>query len=397
MSERPKPPVKETELVIVDLYRHPCISQLANRLEKLSLYNFKNYAEAELEFREDIQCFLGKNGSGKSNLLDAIYYLSFTKSAINPSDQQNIRSGENQFQVKGDFIKDSNRHQVVCTFQTGQKKTIQEDEQEPAKLSEHIGKYPVVMVAPGDIELVWDGSEMRRKFFDSLLSQIDPRYLENLIVYSQYLKQRNGLLRIFSERGSVDADMLAVYDEKLVPAGEYIYQQRKKFMVEFHPPFESDYRFLVGDSPEQVQIGYRSQLDEADFRQELKKNLQRDVLLQRTGTGIHRDDFLFVLNHGELKRLGSQGQQKSFLIGLKLAEFRVVAEKKGLKPLLLLDDIFDKLDDERIHKLMMLVAEGTFGQLFITDARHSRSDEILKKARVNANIFEIENGKVKNW
>ena len=365
-------------------------------LEKLSLYNFKNYAEAQLEFHRNIHCFLGKNGSGKSNLLDAIYYLSFTKSAINPSDQQNIRSGENQFRIKGELMKKAALHEVVCTFQLGQKKVVQEDGQESAKLSDHIGKYPVVLVAPNDIELIWDGSEMRRKFFDSLLSQIDRPYLENLIVYSHHLKQRNSLLRIFSERGNVDGDMLEAYDEKLVPAGEYIYQKRKEFMVEFLPLFERDYLFLVGDSREKVQIDYRSQLDESDFRVALRKNLQRDILLQRTGTGIHRDDFLFTINEGELKRYGSQGQQKSFLIGLKLAEFRVVSEKKGIKPLLLLDDIFDKLDDERIHKLMDLVSDGTFGQLFITDARHSRSGEILKKTGVKATIFEIEDGKVRS-
>ncbi len=364
------------------------------RLEKLSLYNFKNYAEAQLEFNGNIQCFLGKNGSGKSNLLDAIYYLSFTKSAINSSDQQNIRTGENQFRIKGEFTRKGSHHQVVCTFQTGQRKVIQEDDQEPGKLSEHIGKYPVVLVAPNDIELIWDGSEMRRKFFDSLLSQIDAQYLGNLIIYANHLKQRNGLLRIFSEHGKVDGDMLEVYDEKLVQAGEYIFQKRKEFMVEFFAKFEKDYRFLAGDSQEQVQIGYRSELDQTDFRKALKRDLQRDIQLQRTGTGIHRDDFLFTLNNGELKRYGSQGQQKSFLIGLKLAEFRVVAERKGLKPLMLLDDIFDKLDDERIHKLMMLVVDGTFGQLFITEARNTRSNEILVDAGIMAKIFEINDGKV---
>jgi len=362
------------------------------RLEKLSFVNFKNYREAHLEFKGNIQCFLGKNGSGKTNLLDAIYYLSFTKSAINSSDQQTILTGENHFQIKGEFVKKSERHHVVCSFQQGQKKMILEDDQECARLSMHIGKYPVVLVAPNDIELIWDGSEMRRRFFDSLLSQTDKNYLENLIVYGQYLKQRNSLLRIFLERGSVDQDMLEVYDARLVPAGEYIYRKRKEFMIEFLSLFENHYRFLAGDSEEQVQIAYQSQLHNMDFAQALRHHLQRDIVLQRTSSGIHRDDFLFSINQGELKRLGSQGQQKSFLIGLKLAEFQVVFQNKGLKPLLLLDDIFDKLDDERIHKLMLLVANGTFGQLLITDARAGRSLQILKESNMEAEFFQVESG-----
>ncbi len=362
------------------------------RLEKLSLYNFKNYREAQLELSGTIHCFLGKNGSGKTNLLDAIYYLSFTKGSINSSDQQTIRTGENQFLIKGEFEKKGERHRVVCSFQQGQKKIILEDDQECAKLSTHIGRYPVVLVAPNDIELIWNGSEMRRKFFDSLLSQTDKTYLENLIVYGQYVKQRNSLLRIFFERGNVDQDMLDVYDEKLVPAGEYIYRKRKDFMVEFLSLFEKHYRFLVGNSDERVQITYQSQLHHMDFAQALRHNLNRDILLQRTNSGIHRDDFLFSINEGELKRLGSQGQQKSFLIALKLAEFQVVFQNKGLKPLLLLDDIFDKLDDERIHKLMLLVADGTFGQLLITDARAGRSLQILRESNVEAEFFQVESG-----
>ena len=364
------------------------------RLEKLSLYNFKNYREAQLEFNGNIQCFLGKNGSGKTNLLDAIYYLSFTKSAINSSDQQAIRTGENHFLIKGELTKKAERHRVTCSFEEGQKKIIREDDEECGKLSTHIGKYPVVLVAPNDIELIWDGSEMRRRFFDSLLSQTDKTYLENLITYGRFLKQRNSLLRIFLERGTIDQDMLEVYDEKLVPAGEYIYRKRKDFMEEFLSLFDRYYRFLAGDE-EKVQITYESQLHDVDFAQVLRQNLQRDILLQRTGAGVHRDDFLFSINDGELKRLGSQGQQKSFLIALKLAEFQVVFQNKGMKPLLLLDDIFDKLDDERIGKLMLLVVDGTFGQLLITDARAGRSLELLKESNVKAEFFQVESGNLK--
>lgn len=366
------------------------------RLEKLSLQNFKNYREAELQFTGNIQVFLGKNGSGKTNLLDAIYYLSFTKSPLNTPDQQNILRGENHFMIKGKFTRNGEAHQVVCLYHQGQKKVIREDEHESPRLSHHIGKYPVVLVAPNDIELIWDGSEMRRKFFDSLLSQTDRLYLENLIVYGQYLKQRNSLLRIFSEQGRVDRDMLDVYDEKLAVAGQYIYQERKTLLAYFHSIFEKHYRFMAGESPEVPLITYRSHLDQNDFRQALLNSLDHDILLQRTGTGIHRDDFLFSLNRGDLKQMGSQGQQKSFLIALKLTEFEILAKDKKLKPLLLLDDIFDKLDDDRIHQLMLLVANGTFGQLFITDARSMRSRDLLASLGIPATLTEISDGRVRS-
>jgi DNA replication and repair protein RecF len=235
---------------------------------------------------------------------------------------------------------------------------------------------------------------LRRKFFDNLISQVSREYLEHLISYTHHLKQRNGLLRIFSERGSVDPEMLEVYDQKLVSSGIFIYQKRREMLAEFHPLFENQYRFLVDDSREDVQIKYRSELETMDFAGVLRNNLDRDILLQRTTSGIHRDDFLFSLNGGELKRLGSQGQQKSFLIALKLTEFQSIAQVKKLKPLLLLDDIFDKLDDARIHKLMMLVANGNFGQLMITDARAGRSKEILTEGGLKAETFTVEQGTV---
>ena len=365
-------------------------------LQRLQLFNFKNYEEGELLFSDRIQCFLGNNGSGKTNLLDAIHYLAFTKSAVNPSDGQNIRLGQPQFIVKGDFLMDGKqKREVVCSFQQGLKKVVREDGQDYLKFSEHVGKYPAVLIAPQDIELIWDGSEMRRKFFDSLISQLDKTYLENLIVYTNQLKQRNSLLKMFFESGKVDHDLLSTYDAQIISAGKFIYKLRKNFLTEFLPAFKQHYHFLAGDATEEVSITYRSDLETYDFEELLKRNFQRDLISQRTSSGIHRDDFLFTLNNGELKRFGSQGQQKSFLIGLKLAEFQCIAERKGFKPLLLLDDIFDKLDDLRIHKLMLLIAKGEFGQLFITDARHGRSKEILTEAKLKAQLFTVENGKLR--
>ncbi len=362
-------------------------------LQDLKLFNFKNYAEASLRFEQPTTCFLGSNGSGKTNLLDAIHYLSFTKSAVNPSDAQNILLGESQFMIKGNFWVNEKTKEVICSFQQGQKKTIREDGQDCIKFSEHVGKYPVVLIAPQDIELIWDGSEVRRKFFDSLLSQIDHWYLENLIVYTTYLKQRNSALKMFAERGSTDHDLLAGYDQKIVPAAKSIFTKRKEFIKEFIPAFQKHYQNLSDSPSEAMDIQYRSDLEGNDFESLLRKNLIRDLAVQRTTTGIHRDDFLFLLNTNEVKRYGSQGQQKSFLIALKLAEFQLIAERKKFKPLLLLDDIFDKLDDNRIRKILQLVTDGMFGQLFITDARPARCKEILNETNLKAGIVNIENGK----
>jgi DNA replication and repair protein RecF len=364
------------------------------RLEKLSLFNFKNYEETQITFRGNIHCFLGKNGSGKTNLLDAIYYLSFTKSALSSSDSQNIRLSQSQFFIKGAFLKKERSSEVICSFQKGQKKVMRENDVDYAKFAEHIGKYPVVMVAPQDIELIWDGSEVRRKFFDSLISQLDRVYLDHLITYTALLKQRNSALRFFSEKGKTDNDLLESYDQKLIPAAEYIFQKRKAFIDEFIPRLVHHYHFLSNEASEQIDLQYRSDLEEMNWKEALKKNLPRDLALQRTTTGIHRDDFLFFLNTNELKRFGSQGQQKSFLIGLKLAEFDSISTAKEMKPILLLDDIFDKLDDHRINKLMQLVAQDAFGQIFITDARPGRTKEIIAEAGLKAAIFTIDNGGV---
>ncbi|MBP9926641.1 MAG: DNA replication and repair protein RecF [Cyclobacteriaceae bacterium] len=361
-------------------------------LQKLRLYNFKNHAEVNLTFEEKINCFLGKNGSGKTNLLDAIYYLSFTKSAFNQYDLQNVRHDQLGFLVKGTFEISNKQKEVICSIRQGEKKSLLEDDQEIIKFSGHVGKYPVVLIAPQDIELIWDGSELRRKFFDVLISQLDRIYLNSLIQYNHHLKQRNSLLRTFSESGKVDADLIASYDLKLALAGDYIYKTRRAFIENFKPIFSKHYDFLVREPVEKVEITYKSDLTEIDFELLLKKNLQRDLLLQRTTTGVHRDDFLFTLNELELKRVGSQGQQKSFLIALKLAEFQILATEKQVKPILLLDDIFDKLDDLRIQQLLKLINQGIFGQLFITDARQGRSQQILMDAGLQAQLFIIESG-----
>jgi DNA replication and repair protein RecF len=365
-------------------------------LNALRLYNFKNYQEIDLLPDPKINCFLGNNGSGKTNLLDAIHYLAFTRSAINAADAQNIRTSQSQFMVKGNFSVSGKEKEVVCAYQLGMKKVMREDNQEYLKFSDHVGKYPVVLITPQDIELIWGGAELRRKFFDTLLSQIDSVYLENLITYTHHLKQRNSVLRKFAETGITDYTLLESYDHKIATAGTYLYNRRKSLLKEFVPLFKVHYSFIAQESAELVDIQYRSDLDKGDFETLLRSHIHRDILLQRTSVGIHRDEFLFQMNESELRKIGSQGQQKSFLISLKLCEFEVIAENKKLKPILLLDDIFDKLDDLRIRNLMKLVAEGRFGQIFITDARQDRSRQILQEANLAAKVFVVENGNLKS-
>jgi DNA replication and repair protein RecF len=271
---------------------------------------------------------------------------------------------------------------------------MKENGNEYGRLSEHIGKYPAVLIAPNDIELIWDGGEVRRRFVDSMISQVNREYLERLISYTAHLKMRNSLLKRFAEKGSVDHDLLESCDRQLIPCGDFIAKTRQEFLSQFSPYFQRHYTFLSGNGSEKVDIAYRSGTDDDTLADALSKNLNRDIILQRTTMGIHRDDFIFTLDGFELKRHGSQGQQKSFLIGLKLAEFDIVALHKGFKPLLLLDDIFDKLDDDRIGRLIELVGGTTFGQLFISDARPDRSSELLNLAGITVDKFLIDHGRI---
>lgn len=337
---------------------------------------------------------VGLNGSGKTNLLDAIHYLSFTKSFLNTSDSNNIRHGTDFFLIRGLFdFAEGKQHEVACQVQVGQKKTFREDGRDSEKLSEHIGKYPVVLISPSDVDLVKEGSEARRKFFDSMISQIDHPYLLALMEYHHCLKQRNGLLRMFQERHYKDLDLLESYNQQMARSGMYIFQKRKEFIVEFLPLLNASYNYLV-DQKEEAVLSYQSQFFETDFLTALNQSLDKDLLLQRTSVGIHRDDYRFEFAHGELKKLASQGQQKSFLVALKLANMEVIKRHKGFNPILLLDDIFDKLDDIRIGRLLQIVTEPGFGQLFITDAGPERTMDLIRHLQLQADIFEVKNGTI---
>lgn len=359
-------------------------------MQKLQLLNFRNYEAERFELDAGVVCLVGPNGSGKTNFLDAIHYLSFTKGALPATDAQSVRRSENGFFIKGVFQRLGRVSEVICAFQA-QKKVVRENELEYSKLSEHVGKYPVVLVAPQDIELIWDGSEIRRRFFDSLLAQLDRAYLQNLIVYGNALKQRNALLQLFAERNATDYDLLSQYTQQLIQSGTYLFNARTALLREFLPLCAQHYQALCQKTDEQVFIRYRSEVPELPLADLFARSLERDRLLQRTTSGVHRDDFIFELGGMELRRFGSQGQQKSFLIALKLTEFELLANAKGHPPLLLLDDIFDKLDDERIGRLLEAVAAGRFGQIFISDARPERSRQLIGAIGLKPQFIEFRN------
>jgi DNA replication and repair protein RecF len=362
-------------------------------LENINLLNFKNYEELSLNFSRQLNFFSGANGSGKTNLLDAIYYLSLSKSAFSSNDAQNIKTGADFFMLSGTFIKAGKTDLVQGSFTRGQKKVLKINKSPYEKLSEHIGEFPVVLIAPNDTDIIREGSEFRRKFFDGILSQLSHTYLNELIRYNQLLKQRNSLLKQFSERNEVDPDLIGTFDSRLIDSAKIIYEQRRKFLEEFIPVFTGHYQNL-SEKKEETSLTYISQLENPDFEKEYRNAFRRDIMLQRSTHGIHRDDFIFKIAEQPLKNYGSQGQQKSFVIALKLAQFDIIKKQKGFKPLLLLDDIFDKLDDHRISKLMEMVAGDSFGQLFITDARADRSEELFSMIEAEIKFWRVEGGEI---
>ncbi len=362
-------------------------------LERLSLIHFKNYPEAEFIFSDGLNCFTGNNGAGKTNILDAIHYLCLTKSYFNPVDSQQIRHEEPFFVVQGEFYKSDEKVPVYCGVKRNHKKQFKKNGKEYTRLAEHIGHFPLVMISPYDSNLVTEGSEERRKFLDSAISQIDNHYLDDLIAYNRVLANRNASLKQFSETGLKDEMMVEVLDEQLVALGSRIFDKRKSFCEAFTELFNGLYKALSLDA-EQASFRYESQLFGGDFAQQLKDGFRKDSILQRTGVGIHKDDLHFLTGDYPLKKMGSQGQQKTYLIAMKLAQYRFITNVKGYKPLLLLDDIFDKLDEQRIRSLLTIVNEDDFGQIFITDTDKERLVRIFHTIDVRYKLFEIERGTV---
>lgn len=357
-------------------------------LRRLSLVNYRNYASAEVAFSPRINVLVGANGSGKTNLLDAIYYLSFTRSSRQPVDSLNVRHGEDHFSIRGEFEVGDRRDTVAVVLQPGARKSVRVNGSEYIRLSDHIGKYPVVLIDPDDVDLIREGGEIRRRFFDILISQVDGEYLDNLMRYNSLLKQRNGLLRMAGSKP--DRIALESYDGMMAAPAAYIHGQRKAFLDRFIPVFDRYFRYLV-EEQETTSVEYLSGLDEMTLEDGLQRCLERDLVLQRTTFGIHRDDFRFLLGTAEMKKFGSQGQRKTMVIAMRLAQWELIRADKGFRPVLLLDDIFDKLDDHRIGRLLDLMRDA-FGQLFVTDARPDRTAGLLRNVNAEVSVYTVDQG-----
>lgn len=363
------------------------------RLEHLTLYNFKNYEEAALDFSAQFVVLAGKNGAGKTNLLDAIHYLSSCKSYFNPVDSQNIAQGHEQCAITGEFVRGDQHEQLVCSIRKNQRKVVKRNYKEYEKLADHIGLFPVVMITPYDIELIWEGSEVRRKFLDATLSQLSRPYLDRLMAYNHALLQRNNLLKSFGRGGKYSLEVLEPWDFQLAEHASFVHDQRKSFLTEFIPCFCEVYAAICGNA-ESMNIVYESDLHEKSMAELLEQNAGRDKILERTSSGIHRDDLLFTIDQRPIKKFASQGQQKSFLFALKLAQYKFLSSHMKIKPILMLDDLFDKIDESRIAGILNWLVEQNTGQVFITDTHMQRVPEILQQRKIDFQLIQVSEGTV---
>ena len=357
-------------------------------LKKLALTNFKNYELNELEFSPKINCFVGNNGVGKTNILDAIHYLSLTKSFFNNIDSISIRHGEDYFIIQGTFVRDGEEDLIYCAFQKQKQKLLKRNGKEYQKLSDHVGRYPVVMISPADSALITEGSEDRRRFMNKIVSQYSAEYLDSVLSYNKALQQRNKLLKDIKLSGIFEEDVLSIWDAQLVKYGTYVYSQRQALVNELVPVFQ-EYYSLISSGKESVKLKYRSHLSDGSFIDALLNSITKDRFLEYTTIGIHKDDMLLEMNDFSVKSLGSQGQQKSYLVALKLAKFDYIKRKAGFSPILLLDDVFDKFDAERVEQIIRLVGNQRFGQIFITDTHQNRLQDILSSHKTDYKLFKI--------
>jgi DNA replication and repair protein RecF len=361
-------------------------------IDRISLVNFKNYSELILNLHPKLNCFVGENGSGKTNLLDAMYYLCMCKSYFNITDIYSIRNDEPFMVLQADFNRDDKAEELYCGLKRNQKKQFRRNKKEYTKLSDHIGAFPVVMVSPIDIQLIQDGSEERRKYINSVISQYDKIYLNNTLQYNRVLSQRNRLLK--ENRGPAETeDLLDIFDGQLVSYGNDIHQKRIEFIQKFIPVFNRYYSSISGGN-ETVELIYQSQLNDGNFAKLLKESRYKDQRVQFTTVGIHKDDLILNLNNIPIKRIGSQGQQKTYLVSLKFAQFEFLREIKQTAPLLLLDDVFDKLDGRRVRHILKLVSDDSFGQIFITHTSLERMKSILDELNLGHTLFEVQQGEV---
>lgn len=361
-------------------------------LKRLHLVNFKNYEEAEIDLHQGLNCFVGANGSGKTNLLDAVHYLSMCKSYLNPVDRQNIRFDQPFFSLQSDWEKDEQEVSINCAVKVGAKKVFRKNKKEYEKLAEHIGQYPAVMISPYDKDLISEGSELRRKWMDGIIAQSDRHYLSDIQRYAKVLQQRNALLKNMFDHGLFDRESIEVWNHQMIECGTRIYEKRKAFLEEFIPVFQDHYN-KIGRVEEEVHLEYRSQLNEVNFEDLLKQYERKDALSHYSNAGIHKDDLLFTIKGYPVKKFGSQGQQKSFIIALRLAQYEWLSKHLETKPVLLLDDIFDKLDQGRVERLMNLVSNDFFGQVLVTDTDEARIREIFSR-NFQGKVFEVNLGQV---
>lgn len=358
-------------------------------LERISILGYKNIEQAELTFSPKLNCFIGNNGMGKTNLLDAVYYLSFCKSHNNQVDSQNIKHDADFALIQGYYLLGgAAEEEFFCSLRRRQKKQFKRNKKEYEKLSDHIGCLPLVMVSPSDSDLITGGSEERRKFMDVVLSQFDKDYLHALIRYNKALQQRNALLKSDMQ---ADDSLYELWEEQLAYEGHIIYAKRKAFIEQFIPTFQYYYNFIC-QSNETVELKYESQLENENQVALLKQKREKDKILGYTTAGIHRDDLDMRMDDYSIKKVGSQGQNKTYVVAMKLAQFDFLKKAGSTTPILLLDDIFDKLDSSRVEQIVKLVSEDNFGQIFITDTNRDHLDEILKDLNSDYSLYQVEGG-----
>ena len=357
-------------------------------IKNLKLFNFKNHSEKSFDFSPEINCFVGNNGAGKTNILDALHYLSMAKSFLGNLDAQNILHESDFFAIEAEIQGDEKNDIIKVQLPKEGKKIIKKNDKTYERIADHIGFLPSVMISPYDANLISDGSESRRKFLDAMISQTDSDYLFALIQYQKTLQQRNALLKYFAKNRTFDLDSLEIYNEPLTKFGTQIFEKRQRFVASILPTIQHFYE-IISKGNEKVTVIYESNLNEQNFEEILSENLEKDRVLTYTLRGIHKDDLRFEMNGNLIKKFGSQGQQKSFLIALKLAQIKRIKDITNKNPILLLDDIFDKLDDNRVSQLIELVNQQNFRQIFITDTHRERTESVVKRINEESKIFQI--------
>ncbi len=361
-------------------------------LTELTIINYKNIAQAELSFSPKINCFIGNNGMGKTNLLDAVYYLSFCKSYTNPIDSQIINHDSDMCMLQGKYSSSDDAEEIVYSaIRRKQKKQFKRNKKEYERLSDHIGLVPLVMISPADNDLITGASEGRRKFMDMAISQFDKEYLRTLVRYNKALQQRNAILKL--EEGQLDVSLLELWEDQLVSDGIVINEKRKRFIEKLTPIFNKYYS-QISRSADMVSFDYISQLNDGDFMTMMRRNRERDMAIGHTTAGVHRDELEMLLDGFPIKKVGSQGQNKTYFVSLKLAQFKYLLDTGGSTPILLLDDIFDRLDASRVEEIVKLVSGSEFGQIFISDTNRQSLERILDRLINNSHIYSVINGKI---